>query len=99
MNKQLGTRREIIPTHNVTRRAVSCRVIPVPGCWAEFDNEIVLGRAECSTVNFSKSVNLFGQAIFCICFSRPWLSIRVVKSQNEFETKPGLCNKGSVHDV
>ena len=36
--------------------------------------------------------------ILCM-FSRPRLSIRVVKSQNEFVTKPLSCTKGSVHDA
>ena len=29
----------------MTRRALSCRVIPVPGCWAEIDAKIVFRRA------------------------------------------------------
>ena len=83
----------------MTRRALSCRVIPVPGRWAEIDAKIVLGREGCSGVNCSKSVNSFRQNGFCVRLFRPWLSFGGVKSQNEFVTKPLSCNKGSVHVV
>ncbi len=77
----------------MTRRAVSCRVIPVPGR-PKLGHKIVFKGGWCSGANFSKSVNSFGPNVFCVCLSRSWLSIRGAKSQNEFETKPGLCTKG-----
>ena len=84
---------------HMTRRALSCRVIPVPGRWAEIDAKIVFNASGCSTVNCSKSANSFRQNGFCVRFFRPWLSFGGAKSQNEFVTKPLSCNKGSVHEV
>ena len=83
----------------MARRALSCRVIPVPGRWAEIDAKIVFMTERCSTVNCSKSVNSFRQNGFCVRFFRPWLSFGGVKSQNEFVTKPVGGTKGSVHEV
>ena len=83
----------------MTRRALSCRVIPVPGCWAEIDAKIVFGAAACSTANCSESVNSFRQNGFCVRFFRPWLSFGGAKSQNKFVTKPLSWTKGSVHEV
>ena len=61
--------------------SVGCRVIPVPGRWAEIDAKIVFGPAGCSTVNCSESVNSFRQNGFCVRFFRPWLSFGGVKSE------------------
>ena len=81
----------------VTRRAVSCRVIPNTGCLAEVGSEIVLIRGGCSSLNFSKSVNSFGPTLFFYKFSRSMLSIRAAKSPNEFETKALTWTKGWGH--
>ena len=81
------------------RRALSCRVIPVPGRWAEIDAKIVFDAAACSTANCSESVNSFRQNGFCVRFFSPWLSFGGAKSRNEFVTKPLSCTKGSVHGV
>ncbi len=51
----------------------------------------------CSRPNFSKSVNSFVPTVFFHKFSRLFLSIRAVKSQNEFETKAVTLNHGGCH--
>ena len=68
-------------------RGVSRRVMPVPGCSAEIDMRIDFRCGGCSRPNFSKSVYSFAPTVFFYKFSRLFLSVRVVKSQNEFETK------------
>ena len=56
--------------------------------------KIVFRLLGCETLNFSKSVNSFGLAVFFRNFSRLMLSIRVAKSPNEFETKKLDWTKG-----
>ena len=51
----------------------------------------------CSRPDFSKSVNSFGPTVFFYKFSRLRLRFGVVKSQNEFETKELIWNKGWCH--
>ena len=82
---------------HMTRRAVSRRVIPVPGCLAAVVAKIVLVRKGCSTSNFLKSVNSFGLAVFFRSVSWSMLSIGGAKSPNEFATKALDWNTGSVH--
>ena len=72
---------------------VSRRVIPNTGCSTEVGPYIVFGCGGCSTLNFSKSVNSFGLAVFFRNFLRPMLAIRTAKSQNEFATTEFHCNR------
>ena len=83
-----------ISDFHMTRRAVSRRVIPVPGCSTQVMAKIVFRLLGCETLNFSKSVNSFGLAVFFRNFLRSMLAIRVAKSPNEFETKKLDWTKG-----
>ena len=47
----------------------------------------------CSTLDFSKSVNSFGHAVFFRKFPRPMRAFRATKSQNEFVTEALGCNR------
>ena len=86
------------PTLHTTRRAVlPFRVVPLPGCSAEVDTCINFLPLACSRPDFLKSVNSFGPTVFFYKFSRFFLSIRVVKSQNEFETKAVTLNHAWCH--
>ena len=63
---------------------------------AKVMSKIVFGHRGCSNTKFSKSVNSFGFKVFVrSCFSV--MAVDCTKSQNEFETKPVTCTKGSFH--
>ena len=82
---------------HMTRRAVSCRVIPNTGFSSQGGSTKVLVRWGCSTLNFSKSVNSFHVSVFFRRFLGSGLSIGGVKSQNEFVTKALSCTKHRFH--
>ena len=58
-----------ISDFHMTRRAVSRRVIPVPGWSTHVMAKIVFRLLGCETLNFSKSVNSFRLAVFSAIFS------------------------------
>ena len=69
----------------MTRRAVlPSRVIPSPGRLCKSVAKIVFGTLVSETAKCLKSVNSFGPTVFFVGFVRSSLSIRVVKSKNEF---------------
>ena len=84
---------------HMTRRAVSCRVIPNTGFSSQDGSTKVLVRWGCSTLNFLKSVNSFCTPVFFYRFLASRFSIGGVKSQNEFVTKALTCNKYRFHDT
>ena len=83
----------------MTRRAVSCRVIPNTGFSSQAGSKIVFVTLGPETLKFSKSVNSFCTSLFFYRFLGSRLSIGGVKSQNEFVTKALTCNKHRFHGI
>ena len=82
----------------MTRRAVlPSRVIPLPGRLGQFMAKIVFITLASKTLKCSKSVNSFGPTIFFLSEIYLSLSIRVVKSKNEFAAAEILSNMRVVH--
>ena len=81
---------------HMARRMFCRRVIPWPGGLDEVVAKIVFVCGGCSSVSFSKSVDSFRPTVFCPCFSRMWLSIGGVNSQNKCVTPELGMGKTSV---
>ena len=82
----------------MTRRAVSCRVIPNGGKTGQFVPSMEIGPGDRLMLDFSKSVNSFGLAVFFRHSVGSMLSNRGAKSRNEFAAAELDCNIGSGHD-
>ena len=82
----------------MTRRTVSCRVIPNGGKTGQFVPSMEIGPGDGLMLDFSKSVNSFGLAVFFRHSVGSMLSNRGAKSRNEFAAAELHWNMGSGHD-
>ena len=81
----------------MTRRAVSCRVIPNGRKTGQFVPRMEMGPGDRLMPDFSKSVNSFGLAVFFRHSVGSMLPNRGAKSRNEFAAAELHCNMGSGH--
>ena len=82
----------------MTRRAVSCRVIPNGGKTGQFVPSMEIVPGDNLRPDFSKSVNSFGLAVFFRHSVGSMLSNRGAKSRNEFAAAELHWTMGSGHD-
>ena len=82
----------------MTRRAVSCRVIPNGGKTGQFVPSMEMLPGDRLRLDFSKSVNSFGLAVFLFNVLGWMLSNRGAKSRNEFAAAELHWTMGSGHD-
>ena len=82
----------------MSRRAVSCRVIPNGGKTGQFVPSMEIIPGDLLSPDFLKSVNSFGLAVFFRHSVGSMLSNRGAKSRNEFAAAELHWNMGSGHD-
>ena len=80
----------------MTRRTVSCK--SNGGKTGQFVPSLEIIPGDQFRLDFSKSVNSFGLAIFFLHFIWSMLSNHGAKSRNEFAAAELHCNTGSGHD-
>ena len=83
--------------HMFRRAVLFYTVIPSPGSLGQFVVKIVLVIWVSETAKCSKSLNSFVPTRFFVDVSRSWLSVRVVKSKNEFAAAENLSSTGVGH--
>ena len=81
----------------MSRRAVSCRVIPNTRFSSPDGLKIVLPTLGLETLKFLKSVNSFCKPVFFYRFLGSRLSIGGIKSQNKFVKKALAWTKHGFH--